>query len=66
MKLALRSVPNRHIACEAKVLGLENLVRAGVVQNGFRMNSCLMRERTITTITGDETVSQVLPMASLC
>ena len=44
-----QSMPDGHIAREAKVLWLENLVSRWVVKDGFGVNSSLVRECDITT-----------------
>ena len=45
-----QSMPDGHIAREAKVLWLENLVSRWVVKDGFGVNSSLVRECNIATV----------------
>jgi len=46
---ASQTVPNRNVARETKVLGLEDFVRARVIQNGFGVDSGLVRECAIAS-----------------
>ena len=43
------SVPNRNIASETEIFGLEDFVCAWVVENGFGVNASLVGEGTVPT-----------------
>jgi hypothetical protein len=43
------SVPNRNISGESEVLGLEDLIRARVVQDSLGVNTGFVREGTVAT-----------------
>jgi hypothetical protein len=44
-----QAMPDGHVACETKVLWLENLVSRWVVEDRFGMDASLVRECDITT-----------------
>ena len=44
-----QAVSDGHVACEAKVLWLENLVRGRVVEDRFGVNAGLVRECDVAT-----------------
>lgn len=44
-----RCVPDGDVSCETKVFGLQNLVRAGVVQDCLGMNTGLVRKSAVAS-----------------
>lgn len=42
-------IPNRDVSCQSEIFRLEDLVGAGVVQNGLGMNAGLVSEGTVAT-----------------
>ena len=47
---AREPVPDRDVAREAEVLGLEDLIGRRVIENGLGVNTSLVRESTVTAI----------------
>ena len=52
MLKATKYVPNRDVASETEVLGLEDLVGARVVQDGLGVDAGLVRERAVPAVRG--------------